>query len=351
VAKRLDNLEAVLGYSLLKRGPRGVHMTAAGRAFYAQAQRVVRGAQGLLERDSHASDRLSGVQRLLGRGTVRSAELLLADVERLLGQVLDSVSAGIVLRRISDGVVLEANEAFCRLIETPRKELVGNRCPGLEDEENEETLASVAETGVPVRASTIFRTRSGSNRAVDVVVRRIDVAGEEAFLIVLDDVTRARETALRLARRVARQRLISRLGQMIQSDVDVDEMLVATIGAAHDELDFATVGLLDRTGKDAPELRVVVGDDHAGLLAAAERHRRTWERGEVVAESERATPGSDEPRNYVVCSPLPGRRGPSQVLVARGPRPNGLDSDDRDFLRSITTLCAAALTAAGELAA
>jgi hypothetical protein len=39
------------------------------------------------------------------------------------------------------------------------------------------------------------------------------------------------------------------------------------------------------------------------------------------------------------------------VLVARGGRTTGIDSDGADLLRSAATLCAAALTAAGELAA
>ncbi len=346
VAKRLDNLEAVLGYPLLKRGPRGVLMTARGRSFHAQALQVVRGAEGLVERDpADVADRLPGVHRLLGRRTVRSSELLLADVERLLGHLLDSSSAAIVLFRVPDRIVLEANEEFARLVDIPREELLGRPSPG-DGSRYDAAFRTLSETGATRRASTVFRTHSGKERAVDVVSRRLEFAGEDVFLLILNDVTRVRERERRLATRIRRQRLISRHGQMISTGVDLEELLGATLELTRAELGFCSIGLLDDS-TDGVEPRLVVGPDGGGLVEAAHRHRRTWSRGDVVAEFEGTAPA----RDYVVCSPLPGRRGTGHVLVGRGLRMCALNEDELDFLRSVTTICAAALTAAGELAA
>ena len=49
VGKRLDNLEAVVGCTLLERGPRGIRPTAAGASFYPRARRILADAFGLLD--------------------------------------------------------------------------------------------------------------------------------------------------------------------------------------------------------------------------------------------------------------------------------------------------------------
>jgi PAS domain S-box-containing protein len=351
VAKRLDNLEAVLGYPLLKRGPRGVDMTPAGRAFYAQAERLVRDAERLLDgQDVAATERLSGVRHLFA-SRVRSADLVLADVERLMGFVLDSVSAGVLLRRVDDAVVLEANEAFCELVGVPRDELIGRRCPGADNRAYEDALATLRPGDPARRASTVFRTAAGTERAVEAVSRRIDLAGEDAYLLVIEDVSHFRDMKLRLATRVRRQRNISRLGSMISSGTEIEEVLGATLELVNRELSFDSLGLLDIRADGTLDPQLLLGPNGEDLVAVAERYRRTWSRGETVAEFEGVVPDGTEPSCYVVCVPLPCRRSTSHVLVARGGRTTGIDSDGADLLRSAATLCAAALTAAGELAA
>ncbi|MCW2977847.1 MAG: domain S-box protein [Actinomycetia bacterium] len=347
MAKRLDNLEAVLGYPLLERSPRGVRMTPQGRTFHARAEQLVQSAESLLDREDPAAEGLSGVHRLLGRQPARSTELLLADVERLLGHVLDTVSSGIVFHRVSDGIIIEANDAFCRMVGIPRDEVAGSPCPW-HDDPRYASLHSAVEGGDVVRMSMVSQRPSGDEGAVELVARRIEIAGEDVLLIVVDDVTRARETERRLATRIRRQAVISRLGEMIPSALDVEEVLGATLEAARTELGLEAVGLLDRTDGEQLDQVLLLGDDEAGLVASAERYAHTWSRGEVVAGLEQP---AEEQRRYVVCWPLPGRRGPSHVLVARTSGMHRLDDDARDFLRSITSVCAAALAATGELAA
>ena len=198
VAKRLDNLEAVLGYPLLERSPRGVRMTPQGRIFHARAEELVQTAESLLDQKDPAAERLSGVQQLLGRRPARSTELLLADVERLLGHVLDSVSSGIVFHRVTDGIVIGANDAYCTMVGIPREEIVGSPCPWLEDPRYA-SLHTAVQGGDVVRMSMLTQGSSRDEGAVEVVARRIEIAGEEVLLIVVDDVTRLRETERRLA--------------------------------------------------------------------------------------------------------------------------------------------------------
>jgi len=348
VAKRLDNLEAVLGFSLFQRGPRGVQLTPEGRAFHGRAERLVRDAERLLDgEDAAATHRLSGVRSLLSRRAVQSTEIMLADIERLLDYVLESVTAGVVLLRVADAVVLEANEALCELIEIPRGELVGRPYPRMHSPALG-TLEFLCENGRPVHMSTVFETPSGRVRGVEVAARRIEIAGEHAHLIVLEDITQAREAKLRLKTRVERQRRISRLGQMISSGTPVDETLVSTLTMLRDELGFDDIGLLTLAHSPKLETIVALGRDGPALEAAAERFMRRWTRGDVVEERER--PGH-ETETFVICSPLEERRSSASVIVARGGRTSRLDCDDRDLLRSGTTLCAVALAAAGELAA
>jgi PAS domain S-box-containing protein len=198
VAKRLDNLEAVLGYPLLERSPRGVRMTPQGRIFHVRAEQLVRSAEDMLDRQDPAAERLSGVHRLLGRSPARSTELMLADVEHLLGHMLDSVSSGVVFQRISDGTIIEANDAFCAMVGIPREQIVGSPCPWHEDPRYA-SLHTALESGEVVRMSMLTQASSGAEGAVEVVARRIELAGEDVLLLVVDDVSRLRETERRLA--------------------------------------------------------------------------------------------------------------------------------------------------------
>lgn len=198
MAKRLDNLEAVLGYPLLERSPRGVRMTPQGRIFHARAEQLVQSAESLLDRQDPSAERLSGVHRLLGRSPGRSTELLLADVEHLLGHMLESVSSGVVFHRVSDGTIIEANDAFCAMFSIPREQIVGSRCPW-HDDPRYASLHTSLEGGDVVRMSMLTEASSGGDGAVEVVARRIELAGEDVLLVVVDDVSRLRETERRLA--------------------------------------------------------------------------------------------------------------------------------------------------------
>jgi PAS domain S-box-containing protein len=158
----------------------------------------VQNAESLLDEHDPAADRLSAVHRLLGRSPARSTELLLADVERLLGHLLDSVSSGIVFHRVSDGIIIEANDAFCRMVDIPREQVAGSPCPW-HDDPRYASLHTAVEGGDVVRMSMLSQTPSGDEGAVDVVARRIELAGEDVLLVVVDDVTRMRQTERRLA--------------------------------------------------------------------------------------------------------------------------------------------------------
>jgi len=84
VSRRLAALEARLGVRLLERGARGHRLTEAGRAYHAEAARLVAEARRLDER--------TGEARGTPQGTLRIAALA------LLGELLAPVLAELLLR-------------------------------------------------------------------------------------------------------------------------------------------------------------------------------------------------------------------------------------------------------------
>jgi PAS domain S-box-containing protein len=136
VAKRMNQLEAIVGAPLLDRDARGVRLTEAGVALVAHARRLLAERDALLDeittmRDGGraTSSGLSGMRGLLGRTTiVRAAqrpESMLAETEHLFEIVFHASATGFVLSDPETGLVYEANDAFCRFLGRPRAEVVG----------------------------------------------------------------------------------------------------------------------------------------------------------------------------------------------------------------------------------
>lgn len=194
VAKRLDNLEAVLGCRLLHRGPRGVQLTEDGRRAYGRAERLVADARALLgdAEDGFAGSELSGIRQLLDRESPRSAPALLAELEDLFDHILGSVSDGIAIQHASDGRLLVVNDAFCEIVGHPRVELVyrtpveftfwsGALSAGLRHD--------AAESRQPVRtvARVDRRCGCGAARLFGVTTMRLDINLQPIRLMCVAD--------------------------------------------------------------------------------------------------------------------------------------------------------------------
>jgi DNA-binding transcriptional LysR family regulator len=177
IAKRLDNLEAVIGQKLLDRGPRGVRLTPEGRGLYPRAEQLVEASQALLEQPwSPSRARLSGLHALLHRPAARSAEALAAELELLVEDIFNVAPAGIALVRITDETLIEMNDAFCGLVGYPREELLGR--PSVE-------LDLWASLDQPERAGVAVRTGSGEVRKLDMRGRRIKLAQHDILLVAV----------------------------------------------------------------------------------------------------------------------------------------------------------------------
>jgi PAS domain S-box-containing protein len=137
VAKRMTQLEAIVGAPLLDRDARGVRLTEAGVALVAHARRLLAERDALLDeiatmRSDGGAPRgsgISGMRGLLGRTTAARAaqrpESMLAETEDLFELVFHASATGFVISDPETGLVYEANDAFCRFLGRPRADVVG----------------------------------------------------------------------------------------------------------------------------------------------------------------------------------------------------------------------------------
>lgn len=344
VAKRLDNLEAILGRKLLQRGNRGVRLTAAGRELYLPAEQLVEGARAVLDSTRPAAGgKLAGIQALLKRPAARSPEALAAELERLLERLFDVVPVGIAVQRLPDGTFLEVNDAFCTMVGYPRRELVGQSSSDLglwiSAEERERASSQMAETGRAECRRTRIRTASDAAIRVDVVSERMTVANQQLVLTVVADVTHETDLEQRLVTGDRRCSLLLELAEMALGSARRDALLAAALRAVKSELGFSDVAVVAFRDGDEPGevLRALGAGKQLGEIARL--HRQVWEGAEFLTELDAAA---------TMCVSIPGSRAEPRVLLARAARDAELSDDDRGFLRSIARMIARVLDAPAE---
>ncbi len=136
--------------------------------------------------------------------------------------LMESVQAGIILLRVEDRVIVEANPAAASIIGVPQKELVGrpcteNFCPA------EEGRCPVLDLGVDIdNAERSIRRADGSVVPVLKTVARLDIQGREYLLESFVDISELKnaEKELRRAKEVAE----SLIGHFEQQTVYAKEM-------------------------------------------------------------------------------------------------------------------------------
>jgi PAS domain S-box-containing protein len=343
VAKRLDNLEAVLGRKLLQRGNRGVRLTEPGRDLYLRAERLVADAKALLDRTRPGTGpKLAGIEALLKRPAARSPEALAAELERLLERVFDTVSLGIIVQRIPGGVFLEVNAALCAMLEYPREALIGHSSVDLglweSVDAREEAYAQLAEAG---RAACTLLTRSGAPLAVDIVFERMTVANHDLALTFVSDVTREDALEQRLRTGDRRSALLLELAEMVLDRRRSDTVLTAALRAVKAELRVSEVAVVVfRKGSERGQVLSALGSSER-LGEIAQRHRQVWEAAEEVpVDLEAATDPDDKRRRprRATGIKIPGPRAELRVLLTRDGVGATLGSDDGTFLRSIARM-------------
>jgi PAS domain S-box-containing protein len=342
VAKRLDNLEAILGRKLLQRGNRGVRLTEPGRELYLRAEQLVADAKALLDRTQPGSGaKLAGIEALLKRPAARSPEALAAELERLLERLFDAISLGIIVQRVPDGVFLEVNAALCEMLEYPREELLGRSSVDLGLWESvgvrEDAYARLAEAG---RAAGSLRTRSGASLRVDIAFQRMTVANHDLALTVVADVTREDELEQRLRASDRRSALLLDLAEMVLDRRRRDTLLAAALRAVKAELRVSEVAVvIFRKGSERGEVLSALGSAER-LGEIARQHRHVWEAAELPVELDAATDHDDKRRRprRAIGIKIPGPRAELRVLLTRAAAGATLRTDDLTFLRSIARL-------------
>jgi PAS domain S-box-containing protein len=202
IAKRIANLEALAGRSLLDRGGRGVTLTDAGATVLAGARRVLDERDVLLsvltEIRGERPSAIEGLRELLGHSptAARAAQLpeaRLAETERVLEFILGASSTGVVISNPASAVVYEVNDAFCRFTGRSRSELLTKRATDgdawFDLSDRDRLIAEVRRAGVAERVVVRARRPDGSVRVGEATARVIALAGIQQMLTTVNDVT------------------------------------------------------------------------------------------------------------------------------------------------------------------
>jgi PAS domain S-box-containing protein len=112
---------------------------------------------------------------------------------------------GITISTRDQGLIFEANEAYCRIVGYSLEELVGHSAVELgiiTAESRTAMLATVAADGCVHEAENRVFTKAGDTRVVNVSLDPVDVDGIACFLGIMIDITERRrlEDALRVRR-------------------------------------------------------------------------------------------------------------------------------------------------------
>ena len=209
VAKRIKNLEALAGQSLLHRGGRGVRLTDAGATLLAGARRMLDERDLLVrllnEMRGEGPSAISGLRDLLGHApdaarAAQRSEARLAETERVLELVLRASATGVAISNPQTAVIYEVNDAFCRFVGRARSELIGT--PATEtgawydEAERSELVAKLRRSGSADRVFVRVRRPDGTMRAGEASASLISLAGSTQMLSTIDDITETRRAAL-----------------------------------------------------------------------------------------------------------------------------------------------------------
>lgn len=202
IAKRIRNLERMVGQALLRRSGRGVSLTEAGATVLAGARRLLDERESLNEALARirtgAGTGSGGIRKLLGPSSAlaRAAlqpETRLLEAEQLIELVLHASTTGIA---ISDAEQLElhvANDAFCRLLGRSRDELLSgdsrNEPAWVDNAERAAIVSRARSDGAVDQARIRVREPDGSARTGSASVRFITLGGEPKLLWFVEDET------------------------------------------------------------------------------------------------------------------------------------------------------------------
>jgi PAS domain S-box-containing protein len=247
-------------------------------AFGKLHQRVMAGGSGILEfeiiglkgkrswiethavplRDASGSILAAlGISRDISRRKI--AELALVESEERFCKAFYANALPLIITRLKDGMVLDTNEAFTRLLNRPREEIIGQKtiALGLIDAARRATFVETLQTtGAITDIELEIHPHRTPPRTGLLSLVRIEIGGQQSILGTFRDITEAKRADEQLrASRAALRSLATR-----QQDIREDER-TRIAREIHDSLGQALTALKlqlsaaeDAASKDAPGL-------------------------------------------------------------------------------------------------
>ena len=290
VAKRLKNLEVIVGRPLLERDSKGVRLTEAGALLIAGARRMLDERDLLMslvsEIRGEQQSAIAGLRALIGHTSAseRAAqrpEARLAETERMLERVLRASSTGVALSSPDTAIIHEVNDAFCRFVGRSRAELIGKSAietTWFDPAERPAIIEQIRRTGSIERMPVRVRRPDGTMRAGETSAALISVAGAPQILATIDDITVERRIGLEQAGTLTAYRALATVAANRLAGRSVDECVVEALPALRRCGEFSSALLWDIAGGSPIS---VVGDEPWPDLEEALAAARPGPAGEV----------------------------------------------------------------------
>jgi PAS domain S-box-containing protein len=344
VAKRIRNLEALAGRSLLDRGARGVRLTAAGARLLVGARRLLDERAVLMSllseiRGAEDPSAIAGLRELLGHAPSSSRasqqpEALLAETERMLELVFRASATGVLISNPDTAVVYEVNDAFCRFTGRSRDELLSRPATQTgvmyETADRDRLMEEVRRTGSA--ESTLVRSRrpDGSIRVGEARAHFISLAGSKLLLATFDDVTEEHRLDAERTASVNAYRALARLAAQLLAARPALESVGSVLAELRVGCGLATALLWD-LGRGCPA--VVFGD------RPPEDLDRQLARGQPLDGHGVVRLGAASPTGAATgwAVPLPSI-GHSVILLAAEPAPASMQALCAGVLEDLATL-------------
>jgi PAS domain S-box-containing protein len=201
----------------------------------------------------------------------------------------------------AEGTILDANERFCEELGYTESEVVGSNAWDIDrkvDRAAAHDLWEAIDINDPVRLETVFERRDGSTFPVEVHLVRLDIQGEDRFMVISREITDRKERERELERQNERlEEFAEVLSHDLRNPLSVAEgrLELAPEECETDDIDAAAAAL-DRMGALIEDVLTVARDGQSvtdpepvDLAATVESSWRNVDTGtaEIVVGTDR----------------------------------------------------------------
>ena len=234
----------------------------------------------------------------------KEAEQAVREAQERAQTILASITMPMVITRLSDNVLVYANEPASELVGLPLDELVNSPSPDFYEnlDERQEFIAKLQTDGFVNNMQVMLKRGDGTPFWALLSARVFDYQGEESIITTIADITERIEAQEETAKRAAELATVAELGTTVSSLMDPQQMLqtVVDLTKKRFELYHAHIYLMDGD-QQALTLEAGAGDVGRQMVAEgwkisldAEQSlvaRAARERQGVIANDIRSEPG------------------------------------------------------------